>query len=215
MKAKANKQAALRALPKGLKLSTPSKMPGYTFALDAKRCITGSKLRKIPGSVCSKCYGQKGPSCYSKSVALRRGNMEWIKDNNLPIWQKAMVDFLTISGQPEFRYHDTGDLQSLNHLCAIVGIARKVPQVKFWLPTKEYAIVREYTKRFGMFPENLIVRVSSPMIKQEPLTFDYTSTVNSGKGFACPVSNGQEKCDTYKCRACWDKNVSNIDYHLH
>jgi len=41
-------------------LSKPSKMPGPAFNLPAQACITGSKLVKIPGSVCSGCYALKG-----------------------------------------------------------------------------------------------------------------------------------------------------------
>ena len=33
-----------------------TKMPGTTFAVDAFACNTGSKLAKVEGSVCSKCY---------------------------------------------------------------------------------------------------------------------------------------------------------------
>jgi len=37
-------------------LSKPSKMPGWAYGLPAAECKTGSKLVKIPGSVCSGCY---------------------------------------------------------------------------------------------------------------------------------------------------------------
>ena len=43
-------------------LSKPSKMPGWAYGLPAKECKTGSKLVKVPGSVCHGCYALKG--CY-------------------------------------------------------------------------------------------------------------------------------------------------------
>ena len=43
-------------------LSKPSKMPGWAYGLPAAECKTGSKLAKIPGSVCNGCYALKG--CY-------------------------------------------------------------------------------------------------------------------------------------------------------
>ena len=43
-------------------LSKPSKMPGWAYGLPAKECKTGSKLVKVPGSVCYNCYALKG--CY-------------------------------------------------------------------------------------------------------------------------------------------------------
>ena len=41
-------------------LSEPSKMPTYAYSIPAKYCITGSKLRMIANSTCSKCYALKG-----------------------------------------------------------------------------------------------------------------------------------------------------------
>ncbi len=42
-----------------ISLSKPSKMPGYGWSTPASRCITGSKLRRIKGSVCHGCYAMK------------------------------------------------------------------------------------------------------------------------------------------------------------
>ena len=41
-------------------LSRTSKMPCESISLDARHCKTGSKLAKIPGSVCNGCYALKG-----------------------------------------------------------------------------------------------------------------------------------------------------------
>jgi len=41
-------------------LSKPGKMPGPAYSISAKNCITGAKLAKVPGSVCSGCYALKG-----------------------------------------------------------------------------------------------------------------------------------------------------------
>ena len=55
-------------------LSKPSKMPGFSYNFPATRCITGSKLVKIPGSVCSGCYALKGRYRFSnvKNAMQRR-----------------------------------------------------------------------------------------------------------------------------------------------
>ena len=37
-------------------LTRTSKMPGLSYSLPAWECKTGSKLRKIKGSVCASCY---------------------------------------------------------------------------------------------------------------------------------------------------------------
>ena len=40
-------------------LSNPSKMPSYAWGISAKKCITGSRLAKIDGTICNKCYALK------------------------------------------------------------------------------------------------------------------------------------------------------------
>jgi hypothetical protein len=41
-------------------LSKPGKMPEGSYNLPASACITGAKLRQIPGTPCYKCYAFKG-----------------------------------------------------------------------------------------------------------------------------------------------------------
>jgi Gene product 88 len=213
----ANKETLRKAL--SFKLSTPAKMPGFTFALSASACNVGSKLRSIPGSVCSHCYACKGfYTMYPKVAEVRAHNTALIQDKSkLANWANELAEFINVSRQSVFRYHDSGDLQSFEHLCAIVGVARKAPNCKFWLPTKEYALVDKFNNMFGAFPSNLCVRVSSPMVQQAPLAkYANTSTVDhSASAFSCPVSGGKDNCDNHNCRECWNVNTPNINYHIH
>lgn len=41
-------------------LSRPGKMPEGSISLPARACNMGSKLRKVPGSVCAACYAHEG-----------------------------------------------------------------------------------------------------------------------------------------------------------
>ena len=41
-------------------LTRTSKMPGLSYSLPAWECKTGSKLRKVKGSVCASCSALKG-----------------------------------------------------------------------------------------------------------------------------------------------------------
>jgi len=206
-------------------LSTPTKMPSYCYNIPAKYCRTGSRLREIKGSVCSKCYARKFHyTTNTVKTALQR-RWDSLKD---PQWVDAMVFLINIRKEKHkiFRWHDSGDLQSLQHFERIVEVVRRTPEVTHWLPTKEVDILREYmekhffTSPLGVLklPENLCIRVSMYMIGQKPITNFLglpTSTVNSGVGVICPVTNGVQGCDDFKCRACWDNEVKNVDYHLH
>ena len=135
------------------------------------------------------------------------------------MWVDAMT--IAIGGTESsgfFRWHDSGDIQSLKHLTDICQIAKNLPNISFWLPTREYSIVAEYVKQNGAFPENLTVRLSALMINgQPPFTIaNRLGLVTSGvsdTGFNCPSPSQGNKC--LNCRACWNKYVANVNYKTH
>ena len=186
-------------------LSAPSKMPGPAYNLPATQCITGAKLVKIPGSVCHGCYALKGRYNFSNvRLALAR-RLESLKH---PRWVEAMVAL--IHGEPHFRWHDSGDLQSAWHLKQIFEVCNRTPETSHWLPTRE---VKFLPLNHDSIPKNLIIRMSSHMIDQKPVTFwPWTSTVST-RDSTCPARLQNNKCRA--CRACWDRKVANVTYPNH
>ena len=154
-------------------LSAPSKMPGPAFNLPAADCITGAKLVKVPGSVCAGCYALKGRYRFNNvQSALRRRAASLMH----PDWIDAMVAL--ISGHEYFRWHDSGDIQSVEHLKRIFEVCKRTPDTKHWMPTREARFLRLMDP--DIIPSNLIIRMSSHMIDQGPVTFwPWTSTVSS------------------------------------
>jgi Gene product 88 len=197
-------------------LSKPSKMPCQGFSIPARFCKTGQKLRSVVGSVCSKCYALKGR--YPTSVVQNALDRRFAKLND-PQWVDAMT--LAIGGTESsgfFRWHDSGDIQSVEHLDKIVQVARNLPQIRFWLPTREYAMVSQWLKENGSFPENLTVRLSALMLEGQPPVgiakrLGLTTSGVSKSSFTCPASKQGNKCLT--CRACWNKSVENVNYKTH
>jgi hypothetical protein len=114
-----------------------------------------------------------------------------------------------------FRWHDSGDLQSKEHLEKIVQVAKNLPDIRFWLPTRERKMIQEYISDHGRFPRNLIVRLSAQSIGQveKPLDGTVSSSVASGKGFSCPARSQGNAC--LECRACWRKDIKLVDYAAH
>lgn len=197
-------------------LSTPSKMPTFSYGLPARECKIGSILRKRSNTTCSKCYAMKGmyvfPNVYKAQYRRLR-----LLSNDLHKWEQAMITLLRAKlakREKIFRWHDSGDLQSVEHFEAIVRIARALPSVKFWLPTRERQIVSDYT-RDRTIPRNLVVRVSATTIgqTQKPVNGTVSSSVGAGKGYACPAYRQGGHCGD--CRACWKRSVKNVDYPLH
>lgn len=195
-------------------LGKPSKMPGFTYGISAKLCKVGAKLAKVPGSVCFDCYALKANYQYP-SVTKAHETRE--KSLSSLSWVDSMVFMIKAKANPYFRWHDAGDLQSFQHLLDIVKIAEQLPNVSFWLPTREKALILKYREAFGAFPGNLCVRLSSAMIDSKPLAgFENTSTVhdkNEAPGHECPAYKQGNKC--LDCRACWDKSVLNVSYKKH
>jgi hypothetical protein len=187
-------------------LSAPSKMPGPAYNLPAVNCITGAKLVKIPGSVCAGCYALKGRYRFNNvRMALAR-RLESLKH---PQWVEAMVAL--IHGEPWFRWHDSGDIQSHAHLNRIFQVCDRTPDTMHWMPTREAQFIKDIPP--DKIPPNLIIRMSSHMIDQGPVTFwPWTSTVST-KSKTCPAQDQGNQCRD--CRACWDRKVSNVTYPKH
>ncbi len=211
-----------------------SKMPGASYGLDARRCITGSKLVALENSVCEGCYALKNfyATWRPALIARDRRHLGILR----PLWPEAMValllDYLRRGGEPFFRWHDSGDLQSVAHLTRIAGIAAALPEVRFWLPTREYSIVADYLADGGPVPDNLAVRLSAHWVGQPPelpraeLLGLPTSTVHLGTvspavavssrrsdSIACRAWTRENTCGP--CRACWNPNVRNVSYPKH
>ena len=186
-------------------LSAPSKMPGPAFNLPAQACITGAKLVKIPGSVCSGCYALKGRYRFKNVKAALARRLEGLTH---PEWIPAMV--VLIDKEPHFRWHDSGDLQSVEHLKNIFEVCKLTPETGHWLPTREAKFLPLSP---DSIPKNLIIRLSGHKIDKPAAGFwPWTSTVVTD-GKSCPAKEQGNQCQD--CRSCWDRGTANIAYPLH
>jgi hypothetical protein len=191
-------------------------MPGYAYSTPAKRCIIGQKLRKVAGSICAFCYALKGRYVF-KNVQLAMEKRFASLTNDL--WVEAMTYLIGKVKNPFFRWHDSGDLQGVWHLEKIVKIAKNLPEISFWLPTREYAFVSDYIKKGGEVPSNLTIRLSALMMDgpapvgiAQRLGLCVSGASKLGD-FNCPSSKQGNKCGD--CRKCWDKNEFAINYKKH
>lgn len=201
-------------------LSNPSKMPGFGYSTPAKDCQTGSKLAKIVNSICSICYAKKGRYVFPNVQNAMQYRLDSL---NKIDWIDCMVELISKKqsklpeGQREFfRWHDSGDIQGIWHLEKIAEIARRLPEINFWLPTREYRFVREWLAT-ATKPNNLQIRLSAYMIDGKPPTelanrLGLTTSGVSENGFNCPAPKQDNACGD--CRACWTSD-ENINYKSH
>lgn len=231
-------------------LSAPSKMPCHCWSIPAEHCITGSKLRLVPHSTCSKCYALKGmyvmPNVRKAmdtrfdilTQALADGDVHRfgtagfvsafseVLNAKLATTLKRIERGHTVARDGRyFRWFDSGDLQSVQHLQLICNVALNTPDVKHWLPTREKGFVKAFLKAGGTFPSNLNVRLSLPMIDQGPseLLVEWADSVDgltlsgvhkhADVGVPCVAPEQMGHCAD--CRACWNREVPIISYHQH
>ena len=214
------------------------KMNTISYSISAFDCITGTILRDIPNTVCSKCYALKGNYLrYAKNI--RPAQNRRLKSISNPNWVNAMIYIMNhqkaVVNSGLFRWHDSGDLQSMEHLQKIVDIATATPNIKHWLPTKESNLIQNFK---GVIPANLIIRLSGSFIDGKAPKYKNTSTVVSNKDQATCKSfltdknfkmHSQKQVDNYttkekqsfdfghcgNCTKCWDSSIKNISYLNH
>ena len=178
-------------------------MPGYSISTPATDCITGGKLQKLKGSVCSDCYALKGSYTFSNVKPALKKRQEFMKS---PKWVELMVETLNRTKSPYFRWFDSGDVQSVEHAKQILEVVELTPSKFHWIPTKKKKIWRDALAG-RMVPNNAVVRLSAAMIDGEPpKAFYNTSTVHKNKkpsGHICPAPEQGNKCGD--CRACWNR----------
>lgn len=156
-------------------LSTPTKMPGKAYGIPAEKCQVGAVLHKIKGSTCFDCYALKNNYQYEgpKQAAERRYNTI-----DHPQWVNAMATMIHFHSRKDregkdyhhahFRWHDSGDIQSVEHLAKMAEVARLTPKVKHWVPTREYEYVKQYREQYGREPKNMIIRLSGHYLDKAP-----------------------------------------------
>jgi hypothetical protein len=219
----------IRATLKSLRAQTgtltkASKMPGLGFSLPAlESCPTGARLALIPGSVCSRCYALRGNFTFRNVKFSHRRNLRLVQaaieggPETREAWVSAMVDLIRRTSKVDvFRIHVSGDFFSVEYFLLWVEIARRLPEMRFWAPTRESQI-----DRLGAMvaPANLLIRYSGPMIGEKTRSQGPASMVLR-KGQEPP--EGVNKCPAYTqggacldCRNCWDRDVAQVGYPEH
>lgn len=201
-------------------LSNPSKMPCFGYSIPAQACRIGSMLRKVKGSVCSSCYALKGRYVFGNVLKALTRRLNTL---NNPAWIESFAFVLNhladTKGERFFRWHDSGDLQGMEHLVKIIRVAQLTSAIKHWLPTREHTLIRQYLENGGVIPKNLTIRLSShliggplPKLNNLPVSTVHDTTPEKD-AFVCKAYKQDGKCEA--CRACWSKKVHCVSYPKH
>lgn len=205
-------------------LSNPSKMPGYSFGLPAGRSCPGAVYGE--NSICGSCYAQKGMYAFSKNVAIaQQARYDWtlrslMTADGRATWVTVMTAAVTWATrkEPFFRIHDSGDMFSPQYVNMWAEVARNLPEVHFWAPTRSYhygnARILVALQNLASLP-NVAIRPSALHINVEAPVVDGLQAGSGVKvdGWNCPASTQGNVCGS--CRACWTEKSTPIYYHLH
>ena len=200
-------------------LTQTTKMPCKSYSLPTIACKTGFKMRAIAGTPCAICYAEKGNyRKYQNNIEpVQHARLESINDE---LWVDAMV--VSIGSDTYFRWHDSGDIQSIEHLEKIAAVARATPNCMHWIPTREYGIVSAFTAQYDV-PDNLIIRLSAMFIDR-PVVVPASlknipgvavSNVHSKKAIGTGCNAPKQNGECRSCRACWNRKVAAVSYSIH
>lgn len=207
-----------------IKLSKAGKMPCRSWSLQALETCKGAY--NINGEIvkaCQGCYALKGNYRFSNVKKSRAHNLQ---DCKRDAWVEDMV--IELDNDRYFRWFDSGDIDNIRLAKKILEVMKRTPWCNHWLPTRTYKFkaFRKILEEMNALP-NVVVRYSSDSTDGEKKVYDrrgkeikakYTSSIlktyiESKGDHLCPSSQQKGKCLT--CRACWSKDVENVNYLLH
>lgn len=205
--------------------STPNKMPGFSFGLPAGDACPASKAMAVdPDSICGQCYALRGNYTFPAVKRTGAARLEWVR-NNLANGEFVRIIVNAIrfhypTEQGLFRIHDRGDFFSNEYVDAWYEIVKTFPNIKFWVPTREYIFPARKVRleRLASLP-NITVKPSAltfgGIVDPEAIAgLDASSgvckTVEEAEslGFAvCPASRKENpsSCQENGCFKCFDK----------
>jgi hypothetical protein len=211
-------------------LTCTSKMPGPSFSLPAGKACPNSH-----GSICDNCYAMKGCYQYATTRNAQTVRFDWtVKAMRTPAsrkeWIETMVQAIRLTGTKYFRGHDSGDFFNTAYIECWIEVARQLPEVQFWFPTREYQTKPSTKNPFvvvGQNPRmdairrlaalfNVTVRPSALEVGDTAPIVDGLaagSSVNNASAHQCPAYTQNGECRD--CRTCWDSPQTAVSYPLH
>lgn len=195
--------------PSGLHFTTQhtGKMKGmYSLSTACSVNPQCQRNSKIEGSICSKCFAIKQMKRYP--------NMRDPFEKNFKILTESILDdsVLPYTNCLFFRLESFGDLGSPIQAANYFNLARKNPQTKFALWTKNPKFIAQAIEMGYSKPDNIQIIYSSLFINKRNVPkmdfIDKVFTVFEKGKEDSPINCGAKCC--YTCHRCYDRNPKGV-----
>lgn len=184
--------------------------------------LTPVKACGEPAKHCGKaCYAKKAHRMYPATRKAWDHNLEHVTRDRIGFFMDLYAALEKENEKAElkfFRWHVGGDILDDKYFFQMTQIAALMPQTKFLVFTKQYAIINNFLNICDGYPENLTVIFSAwpglPMDNPHHLPVawmqDGTEKRVTGEEILCPGN-----CES--CGMCWDirKVGKDVVFHKH
>lgn len=214
-------------------LTWTSTMEAWSWSLPAGPINAGGSCAPWssgPDAVCACCYAMGGRYSFRKILSIQAVRFHWFKDA-LRKDADGLAEFLAHSiglhaCNGYFRIHDSGDFHNLAAVRCWTQVARALPAVRIWCPTRAHRLPGWRRALRELADAGVVVRPSALDTEQPPPTVAnlaagsavYRGPIPSAV-YSCPKLNGSDpdghSCEAQRCRTCWDSPDTPIGYRYH
>jgi len=204
----------------------------------------GKKSVPVSGTdgmyICDGCYAGKGNYARLDSVQIYQVVRKIWVDRALAKGRGSFVDEMVeilsaalsnesllrrnLASSNHFRIHDSGDFFSVAYAMAWYKVCRRMPDVQFWCPTRQwvaptfrYPLTENVPPNLALRPSALFFGSRAPLVRG--LAAGSTSSRHNmaGEGhWDCPAYQSLEgSCASACCRTCWDRKDIPVNYRGH
>lgn len=170
-------------------------------------------------SPCAWCYAAQGNYRFANVQAAQAARWSWWKATSVTERAAVLTAAIGATGDRYFRVYDSGDAHDVDCLASWGIVARDLPSVRFWLPTRSWRAGGQTVTalRWLARSPNMAVRLSVTAHDkaQAPEGFVSSSVSFDSAHKGCPKQRAAGTCQSAGCRSCWNRTVSHVTYRLH
>src|SRR5512133_2048527 len=124
--------------------------------------------------------------------------------------------------------HDSGDMFGAAYVGCWLEVCRRLPDVRYWIPTRAWQVPNGPLPLFDPLLETLrrLAKLPNVTVRPSALNFGGHPPIVAGlhagttaampdilRAFQCPAHARGNECG--ECRACWDRKELPISYQKH